>query len=152
MFTKRPAKSPGFTLIEIVLVLAIAGLILIIVFLGVAGAQRNRRDSVRKTDLNRLASQVETFAGNHDGNYPPDLSSASDWGASGTYTPSNFSDPLTDTSYFTIGYTTGATPGAAVGSLSYQLGGTGCDGSALSGKQFMLQIRLEQGVDCVDNR
>ena len=36
------------TLIEIVLVLAIAGLLLVIVFLAVSGAQKSRRDSQRK--------------------------------------------------------------------------------------------------------
>jgi prepilin-type N-terminal cleavage/methylation domain-containing protein len=60
----------GFTLIEVVLVLAIAGLILVIVFLAVAGAQLSRRDSQRNNDLSRIASQLEAFSGNNNGNYP----------------------------------------------------------------------------------
>lgn len=63
-------KKKGFTLIEIVIVLAIAALILIIVFLAVTGAQRSRRDEQRRTDLNRVAAQLETWAGNHNGDYP----------------------------------------------------------------------------------
>ncbi len=51
-------KSKGFTLIEIVLVLAIAGLILVIVFLAVTGAQKAQRDNARKDYVNRLAAEV----------------------------------------------------------------------------------------------
>jgi prepilin-type N-terminal cleavage/methylation domain-containing protein len=47
---QSPQKEKGFTLIEIVLVLAIAGLLLVIVFLAVSGAQKSRRDSQRKND------------------------------------------------------------------------------------------------------
>ena len=63
-------KKKGFTLIEIVIVLAIAALILIIVFLGVTGAQRSRRDAQRKTDLDKIAAQLESWASNHNGDYP----------------------------------------------------------------------------------
>jgi prepilin-type N-terminal cleavage/methylation domain-containing protein len=51
-------KEKGFTLIEIVLVLAIAGLLLVIVFLAVSGAQKSRRDTQRKNDNARLLAQV----------------------------------------------------------------------------------------------
>ncbi len=62
-------KEKGFTLIEIVLVLAIAGLLLVIVFLAVQGAQRSRRDSQRQTDAGRMLSAVESCAANNGGAY-----------------------------------------------------------------------------------
>jgi prepilin-type N-terminal cleavage/methylation domain-containing protein len=62
-------KDKGFTLIEIVLVLAIAGLLLVIVFLAVQGAQRSRRDTQRKNDASRMLAAVESCAGNNNGNY-----------------------------------------------------------------------------------
>ena len=52
-------KAAGFTLIELVLVLAIAGLILVIVFLAVAGAQRSRRDTGRKDVVNRTVAEYD---------------------------------------------------------------------------------------------
>ncbi len=57
-------KKKGFTLIEIVIVLAIAALILVIVFLAVGGAQRSRRDDVTKNAAARLSAQFENFANN----------------------------------------------------------------------------------------
>ncbi len=74
----------GFTLIEIVIVLAIAALILIIVFLAVAGAQRSRRDTQRKADLDKIAAQLENWASNHDADYPL----ATEWLAFATGTTS----------------------------------------------------------------
>ena len=63
-------KEKGFTLIEIVLVLAIAGLILLIVFLAVAGAQKSRRDTQRKSDASRVAALVLQLASNANGTLP----------------------------------------------------------------------------------
>src|SRR5690242_14161062 len=47
------AARGGFTLIEIMLVLAIAGLIMVIVFIAVRGAQRSQRDRARQDMANR---------------------------------------------------------------------------------------------------
>lgn len=62
-------KATGFTLIEIVLVLAIAGLILVIVFLAVAGAQRSQRNNARKDYTNRFTAAIVDDAGNHNGTF-----------------------------------------------------------------------------------
>ena len=58
------------------------------------------------------------------------------------------------TNYFTVGYVTGAAPGANAGSIAYQIGGgNACDGTTvLTGRTFALRMRLEQGIACVDNR
>ena len=56
---KRPRiVENDFMLIEIVLVLAIAGLLLVLVFLAVSGAQRSQRDMERKTDLGLLFGAI----------------------------------------------------------------------------------------------
>lgn len=62
-------KEEGFTLIEIVLVLAIAGLIMVIVFLALQGAQRSRRDTQRKADASRMLASWEQCASNNGGAY-----------------------------------------------------------------------------------
>lgn len=51
----------GFTLIEVVIVLAIAALILVIVFLAVAGAQRSQRDQASKNAAGRLVAQFTNY-------------------------------------------------------------------------------------------
>ena len=63
-------KRRGFTLIEIVIVLAIAAMIMIIVFAAVQGAQRARRDAERRRALDSIAGQIENFASNNRGKYP----------------------------------------------------------------------------------
>jgi len=94
-------KRDGFTLIEIVLVLAIAGLILVIIFLAVAGAQRGRRDAQRKRDLARIEAQLESYAANHNGQYPAVNSSSTGFtgGFATTYLASGFDDPLAGQPY-----------------------------------------------------
>lgn len=60
-------NKKGFTLIEIVIVLAIAALIMVVVFLAVQGAQRGQRDQARKDTTNRVLSQVQSWSGNNGG-------------------------------------------------------------------------------------
>jgi len=71
-------KDKGFTLIEVVLVMAIAGLILVIVFLAVQGAQRSRRDNARKHDAARMLAAVESCAGNQNGSYTSPVNCSGD--------------------------------------------------------------------------
>ena len=49
------SKFPAFTIIEVVLVLAIAGLIFLMVFIALPALQRNQRDTQRKNDMSRLS-------------------------------------------------------------------------------------------------
>ncbi len=91
----RPAHSAGFTLIEIVLVIAIAGFLLIVVFLAVSGAQRARRDTVRKNDAVAFEAAVVQWAANHQLQPPDDTTlPAMMAGAMG-----NRADPLTGAAY-----------------------------------------------------
>lgn len=60
----------GFTIIEVVLVLAIAGLIFLIVFLALPGLQRSRRDTQRKSDAQKFIGLLENYASNNGGTYP----------------------------------------------------------------------------------
>jgi prepilin-type N-terminal cleavage/methylation domain-containing protein len=67
---KSPAKKSGFTLIEIVIVLAIAALIMVIVFVAVQGAQRSRRDTTARNAAAQTLAAMEQFASNNSGVYP----------------------------------------------------------------------------------
>jgi len=63
-------KKSGFTIIEVVLVLAIAGLIFLIVFLAVPALQRSQRDQARRSDMGRLVAATQDYRGNHQGQLP----------------------------------------------------------------------------------
>lgn len=67
-----PSKNKGFTIIEVVLVLAIAGLIFLVVFLALPALQRGQRDTQRKQDLGKLMSQVTSYQSNSQGTLPTD--------------------------------------------------------------------------------
>ena len=54
----------GFTIIEVVLVLAIAGLIFLMVFIALPTLQRNQRDTQRKNDLSRLKTALDSYKSN----------------------------------------------------------------------------------------
>lgn len=70
MSLKENEKQSGFTIIEVVLVLAIAGLIFLIVFLALPQLQRSRRDTQRKNDAGRVIANLEQWAANNNGSYP----------------------------------------------------------------------------------
>jgi len=63
-------KEKGFTIIEVVLVLAIAGLIFMMVFIALPALQRSQRDTQRKQDLSRLETQLTSYASNNRGALP----------------------------------------------------------------------------------
>ena len=54
----------GFTIIEVVLVLAIAGIIFLMVFIALPTLQRNQRDTQRKNDLSRLKTALDSYKSN----------------------------------------------------------------------------------------
>jgi prepilin-type N-terminal cleavage/methylation domain-containing protein len=66
----QKSKSEGFTIIEVMIVLAIAGLIILIVFLAVPALQRNSRNTQRKNDASHLAGLVSEWQSNNAGKTP----------------------------------------------------------------------------------
>ena len=60
----------GFTIIEVVLVLAIAALIFLMIFIALPALQRGQRDTARKQDIGTIASAVNTYRSNHRGSLP----------------------------------------------------------------------------------
>src|SRR5680860_331841 len=65
-------KENGFTIIEVVLVLAIAGLIFMMVFIALPALQRSQRDAQRKNDLSRLNTALSSYQSNNKGKLPAD--------------------------------------------------------------------------------
>lgn len=61
-----PGLSAGFTIIEIMIVLAVASLIMLIVFLAVPALQRNARNTNRTSDATKVASAVNECLSNRN--------------------------------------------------------------------------------------
>lgn len=68
-YTKLKNNS-GFTIIEVLIVLAIAGLILLIVFLAVPALQRSARNTQRKNDVAAELGAMSEYADNNNGALP----------------------------------------------------------------------------------
>jgi prepilin-type N-terminal cleavage/methylation domain-containing protein len=83
----RKRKEKGFTLIEVMIVLAIAGLILLVVFLAVPALQRNARNTQRREDVGNMLSAVSEYISNNNGSLPAGVTGSGNTanvGASGT--------------------------------------------------------------------
>ncbi|MDX1765792.1 MAG: type II secretion system protein [Candidatus Saccharimonadales bacterium] len=142
MNTTLKKKDDGFTIIEVVLVLAIAGLIFLIVFLALPQLQASRRDTQRKNDASRLVAGVENYAGNNSGQYPGSIDQA--------WVDANISGGLISPDG--AGYTYDGSVDD-VNDMHYTLGSLcpGAPGSA-SGRNFNVQVKLENGTYCQDNQ
>jgi prepilin-type N-terminal cleavage/methylation domain-containing protein len=71
---KAERSDQGFTIIEVMIVLAIAGLILLIVFLAVPALQRNARNTTLKSDASAVAAGITEYVSNNNGSQPTTIS------------------------------------------------------------------------------
>lgn len=171
--SKKQNNKKGFTIIEVVLVLAIAGLIFMMVFLALPALQRNQRDTQRKNDLSRVIAAVNNYTAGNRGSIP-DLSTgaASFLGSYLSAASDSFLDPLGMASGQTA-YTIGASPvetyiftsrtttlagssASANQNVIYFSSGYVCgsDGTVVSGgtRKIAFRIVLESGgVACQNN-
>ena len=60
-------SKKGFTIIEVVLVLAIAGLIFLMVFVALPALQRSQRDTQRRNDISRVDTSLVQYQTNNQG-------------------------------------------------------------------------------------
>lgn len=67
MLKKLQKSNKGFTIIEVMIVLAIAALILVIVLLAVPALQRNSRNTAIKNDASAITGAVSTYQTDNDG-------------------------------------------------------------------------------------
>jgi len=70
MLKKLRKSNQGFTIIEVLIVLAIAALILLIVFLAVPALQRNSRNTQRKNDVAAILGGYNDYVTNNNGSTP----------------------------------------------------------------------------------
>lgn len=60
----------GFTLIELLVVISIIGILAGLTLVSYTGAQKQTRDTQRKSDLGQYRTALEAFAAANNGNYP----------------------------------------------------------------------------------
>jgi prepilin-type N-terminal cleavage/methylation domain-containing protein len=70
MLKQKKSKLSGFTIIEVMIVLAIAGLILLIVFLAVPALERNAHNTSAKNDVSSVLAGMNEYVNNNNGTLP----------------------------------------------------------------------------------
>ena len=151
------SKKNGFTIIEVVLVLAIAGLIFLMVFIALPALQRSQRDTQRREDVSRFVSQINSYQTNNNGTVPT-LSNGKPAFLNSYMKQSDgeFKDPKTGSDY-TISVDTAAEASLGDGVIQY-VKGAKCDGekvttSGSSNRSVAVKIKLEgSGYFCKDNQ
>lgn len=96
---KQLKSKRGFTIIEVVLVLAIAGLIFLMVFLALPALQRSQRDTQRQDDIARLQAALINYQTNNRGKIPTTLTGASATGATTSTTGTIDGSKITGSEY-----------------------------------------------------
>lgn len=70
----KKTNQKGFTIIEVLIVLAIAAVILLVVFLAVPALQRNNRNTQRRSDISHLGGLINEAVTNNGGTVPASIS------------------------------------------------------------------------------
>ena len=68
--TYKNKAGSGFTIIEVILVLAIAGLIFLMVFIALPALQRSQRNTQRRNDVALVLSQINDYQTSNGGLIP----------------------------------------------------------------------------------
>ncbi len=100
MSNLQKRKEGGFTIIEVLIVLAIAGLIMLIVFLAVPALQRNSRNTQVKNAASSILGAVSEYQNNNGGTNPTTAAIAAD----GTVTISGATGTASSTAKVQSGY------------------------------------------------
>ena len=76
-------NKKGFTIIEVVLVLAIAGLIFLMVFIALPALQRSQRNTRRRSDISRINAALVDYIANNPSSWKGDWGSGFTTGYAG---------------------------------------------------------------------
>lgn len=133
---RQPHKdNKGFTIIEVLIVLAIAGLIMLIVFLAVPALRRNSNNTEIRNEASRVLTAANEWVTNSNGAMPSSTAHATQIrDSAGTSRITNV----------TIGTTT---TNVAVGSARIAAPGV-CNNNVVAsgtGRQLAIQFGLESG-------
>lgn len=150
----------GFTLIEVVLVLAIAGLLFLLAFIAYRQVSANRRDTKRRTSVAQVLAEVQNASGDGvliaDQNALTGGAVSSSGGFVGKYLKAPLAGP---TGYYAFKYQAAPASGQVVQTTvldQMQIThdakcGDSPDMLLRSNGSYAVMLRLEKGVVCRDD-
>lgn len=149
---KRKDES-GFTIIEVLIVLAIAGLIMVVVFLAVPNLQRTQRNNARKTDANNLLSNLSEYVGNNAGQTPTAACTGGS-GANGcTWAATVANNKLGQYSTGSVQYMTAVPTTAPTKDQAFLISNATCSGvnavASTNSRNFVVWYGIEQSTGTV---
>jgi prepilin-type N-terminal cleavage/methylation domain-containing protein len=158
--TKKTNK--GFTIIEVVLVLAIAGLIFLMVFVALPALQSGQRDTARKSDVGSVAAAVTTYSNNNRGTFPTSAQLQTQLGQTGSGTSTTYDKLSNNITSVTVGTGAAGNVTAADGAIivykGFKCSANGATGvvtlAAGTARQFATVTRIEGGSNsgyCLDS-
>ena len=141
----------GFTLVELIIVIAIGGMIVTLAFLGIRQAQRDKLDDARKSDANHYLLAAKQWASENNGFLPASQADAD--GVTTTYITAGgatFNDP--DGTAWNVTYAIG-TPGSSQDMFVHNA--AVCNGGSIVAggtRQFAVAVELNNGINyCISN-
>lgn len=147
----------GFTIVELTIVIAIMGILLVLAVVNLRGTQANARDDERKADVEAIALNLEAFyssgngTGNAIGRYPStglignEQTTLRDIDPRSLATPGNTTSSVVATTNDTQ-TTAGVTPQPTINTYVYQpiqTSGVRCTGGAQECRKFNLYYKME---------
>lgn len=151
-------QRKGFTIIEVVLVLAIAGLIFLMVFIALPALQRGQRDTQRRSDASTFITQVNQYSTNNRGAVPKSQDDINAFLTSYMKQEADnageFKDPKSGVNY-SVRVDTAPTTTDTLTTMGYYPGQR-CNGestTAAGARSAAILVRLEgSGTFCTDNQ
>ena len=148
-------KQQGFTIIEVVLVLAIAALIFLMVFIALPALQRSQRDTQRKADVARVQTAIQNYQSNNR-NALPTFNAAFITGYLTVNGADSFADPDGTDYTFTANAANGFTPTTFTSGRMYYTVNAKCNGEQVvtgqGSSKVAIQYKLEGGgTSCINN-
>lgn len=149
MLKNNTKRQSGFTIIEVLIVLAIAGLILLIVFLAVPALQRNARNTAIKNDTQNVLGGIGEFQAANAGALPTAVS------GTGTvnYTGGTNATSISIQGTTNVALVTAAPATLSAGNIRLRLQYK-CDGSQSTravAAYYSIETTTAQPVQCIDS-
>lgn len=153
----KQQNNKGFTIIEVMIVLAIAALILVVVLVAIPQLQRNQRNQARQNVASRVMTELSNYAGNNNGQFPNSETELDEEFVARYMSGVSYEDPLTGDNYeLVFGEEEPDLDGSEMGyNIGSQCSGENVEDAPAGGnRQIALIVELEPGniYFCVDNQ